>query len=123
VAVLLADLGLSVVVLGVTIVLGRLSWIYFDQDRQLIWASSMDHLQFSPGTHSFSHTFPMLPLRHGPYTWLVSIYEDGEQLDAWDSVPEMVVATESHQHQDDRWNGILNVPSCFALDGKAESDY
>jgi lipopolysaccharide transport system ATP-binding protein len=87
------------------------------QDRQLIWASSRDHLQLSPGTHTFFHTFPMLPLRPGPYSWLVSFYEDGEQLDAWESVPEMVVATESHQHQDDRWNGILNVPSRFEIDG------
>jgi lipopolysaccharide transport system ATP-binding protein len=94
---------------------GRHGVALHDQNRQLIWASSTHHLQLSPGTHSFSHTFLMLPLRPGPYTWLVSLYEDDHELDLWEGVPEMVVATESHQHQDDRWNGILNVPSRFEI--------
>ena len=50
------------------------------------------------GEHDLCYTFPMLPLRPGPYYWVVSLYDDGNQLDAWDGVPEMVVATEGHQH-------------------------
>jgi len=94
----------------------------YDQDRQLIWAYSEENVHLSPGTHHLSHTFPMLPLRPGPYSWLVSLYEDGDMIDFWEGVPGMVVATESHQHRDDRWNGILNVPSRFELDGKAGCD-
>ena len=64
----------------------------------------------------------MLPVRPGPYSWLVSLYEDGDEIDFWEGVPGMVVATESYQHRDDSWNGILNVPSRFELDGKARCD-
>jgi lipopolysaccharide transport system ATP-binding protein len=85
----------------------------FNSERQLIWASAADGLQFPPGRHELRYTFPMLPLRPGPYSWQVSLYEDGQNLDAWDCLPEMIVATESHQHRHDDWNGILNVPSRF----------
>jgi lipopolysaccharide transport system ATP-binding protein len=88
----------------------------YDQYRQLVWASSTDNVELSPGTHHLCHTFPMLPVRPGPYNWLVSLYEDGHELDSWEAAPGMVVATEGHQHQDDRWNGILNVPSRFDVD-------
>jgi lipopolysaccharide transport system ATP-binding protein len=93
-----------------------------DQDRQLVWANSFDNLDLCPGTHFLSHTFPMLPLRPGPYSWLVSLYEDGEQLDSWECLPEMNVATANYQHQYDQWNGILNMPSTFGLDRKARRD-
>src|SRR5260370_25291871 len=94
----------------------------YDQDLVRVWASSTDNIQLSHGTHYLSHVFPMIPVRPGPYSWLVSFYEDSDELDSWEGVPGMVVATESHQHQDDRWNGILNVPSSFEVDGKAEID-
>jgi len=94
----------------------------YDQDRQLIWAYSEDNVHLSPGIHHLSHTFPMLPLRPGPYSWLVSLYEDGGEVDFWEGVPGMIIATESYQHRDDSWNGILNVPSRFELDGKAGRD-
>jgi len=69
------------------------------------------------GEHEFRYTFPMLPLRPGPYSWQVSLYDEGEQLDAWDCVPEMIIATEGHQHPDDEWNGVLNIPSEFTISG------
>jgi len=83
----------------------------FDADRQLIWAWSADNLKLELGQHDLCYTFPMLPLRPGPYSWQVSLYEDIESVDTWDCLPDMVVATESHQHQYDQWNGILNMPS------------
>jgi len=83
----------------------------FDADRQLIWAWSADNLKLEVGQHDLCYTFPMLPLRPGPYSWQVSLYEDVESVDLWDCLPDMVVATESHQHQYDQWNGILNMPS------------
>jgi hypothetical protein len=94
----------------------------YDNDRQLIWASSTDGVRLSPGEHSLCHSFPMLPVRPGPYSWLVSLYDDEHEVDAWECVPEMVVATEGHQHRDDRWNGILNMPSRFAINGRAKCD-
>ena len=36
-------------------------------------------------------------------------------LDTWDCIPEMTIATEVLQHYMDEWNGILNLPSRFAL--------
>jgi homopolymeric O-antigen transport system ATP-binding protein len=91
----------------------------FNHDRQLIWASSIDNVKLAVGEHYLCHTFPMLPVRPGPYAWQVSLYEDGHELDSWEGVPEMIVATESHQHQDDLWNGILNMPSRFEVNGRA----
>jgi lipopolysaccharide transport system ATP-binding protein len=87
----------------------------FNSERQLIWACAAEGLEFQPGRHELRYTFPMLPLRPGPYSWQVSLYEDGQNLDAWDCLPEMIVATESHQHSHDDWNGILNMPSTFAV--------
>jgi len=83
----------------------------FSHDRQLIWASAADNVKLEAGEHELRYTFPMLPLRPGPYTWQVSLYEQGTQIDAWDGVPEMIVATEIHQHPSDEWNGILNIPA------------
>lgn len=87
-------------------------------DNQLIWANSFDGIHLPPGIHDFFHSFPMLPVRPGPYTWLVSLYNDGDLVDLWNCVPEMIVATDTYQHQDDRWNGLLNVPSEFRVDEK-----
>ena len=85
----------------------------FDHDRQLVWACSTDDVRLDAGHHVLSHSFPMLPVRPGPYSWQVSLYDEGKQLDVWECLPPMIVATEGHQHQDDRWNGLLNIPSQF----------
>jgi lipopolysaccharide transport system ATP-binding protein len=87
----------------------------YNHDRQLVWAWATDKVTLEEGQHEFRYTFPMLPLRPGPYSWQVSLYDEGEQVDAWDCVPEMIVATEGHQHPDDEWNGILNMPSRFEI--------
>ncbi len=85
----------------------------FDVERQLMWARAAQNLSLGPGTHVFSHTFPSLPLRPGAYQWQVSLWDNGEMLDLWDCVPDMIIATESHQHSMDQWNGILNLPATF----------
>jgi ABC-type polysaccharide/polyol phosphate transport system ATPase subunit len=86
----------------------------FDAQRQLMWARAERGLHLGAGCHVFSHSFPSLPLRPGAYQWQVSLWDGRGQLDLWDCLPEMVIATEVHQHYMDEWNGILNVPSCFA---------
>ena len=83
----------------------------FNMDRQLIWGWAKDDVDLDPGIHSFNYTFPMLPLRPGAYTWVVSFYEAGEMLDYCDCHPEMNVATQIYQHAKDEWSGILNIPS------------
>jgi len=85
----------------------------FNSDRQLMWARAAQQISLEPGVHVFSHTFPSLPLRPGPYQWQVSLWDNGVMLDLWDCLPEMSIATEIHQHYMDEWNGILNVPAEF----------
>jgi lipopolysaccharide transport system ATP-binding protein len=87
----------------------------FNHDRQLIWAWAADGVKLGVGRHTFCYEFPMLPLRPGPYSWQVSLYEDDVEMDAWECLPEMIVATESYQHQYDHWNGILNIPTKFGI--------
>jgi hypothetical protein len=62
----------------------------------------------------------MLPLKPGPYFWLVSLFELNEMLGLWNGVPEMVVATESYQHPSDEWCGVLNIPAEFKVIGRAD---
>jgi len=91
----------------------------FNHDRQLMWGYATDNVQLPAGEHEFSYAFPMLPLRPGSYTWLVSLYDEAELLDSWDCVPEMVVATEPVAHKRDEWAGLLNIPSQFSISSTA----
>jgi lipopolysaccharide transport system ATP-binding protein len=92
----------------------------FNMDRQLMWAWSKDDVRLEPGIHSFTYTFPMLPLRPGAYAWQVSLWEDKELLELWDCLPEMNIATQVFQHPRDEWNGILNVPCDFTIQNTDE---
>ncbi len=85
----------------------------FNTERQLLWAWAVNDLRLQPGTHVFSYTFPMLPLRPGVYSWQVSLWDDGRMVELWDCLPEMVVATEVHQHPRDEWSSVLNLPCEF----------
>lgn len=87
----------------------------FNMDRQLMWAWAKDDVRMAPGLHSFTYTFPILPLRPGAYAWQVSLWEDRELLELWDCLPEMNIATEVFQHPRDEWNGLLNVPCDFSI--------
>jgi ABC-type polysaccharide/polyol phosphate transport system ATPase subunit len=88
----------------------------FNHERQLMWARAENRMQLPSGIHEFYYAFPSLPLRPGLYTWEVSLYEGGKQIDVWACAPEMIVATEIHQHPDDCWNGILNLPCQFSTE-------
>jgi lipopolysaccharide transport system ATP-binding protein len=87
----------------------------FNSERQLMWAWATDDVTLEPGIHEFSYVFPALPLRPGAYAWQVSLWENREIVDLWDCVPEMIIATQVHQHPRDEWNGILNVPCEFEI--------
>lgn len=79
-------------------------------DNQLMWAWSTNDLELDAGLHEFHYNFPVLPLRPGPYKWHVSLYDEGRLIDAWECLPELIIATENYQHSRDEWNGVLNVP-------------
>jgi homopolymeric O-antigen transport system ATP-binding protein len=98
--------------------MGQHGCALFDSERRLIWAWAAEEVNLAPGSHELRYTFPMLPLRPGPYSWQVSLYDEGEQLDAWDCLPDMIIATEGLQHREDEWNGILNMPSRFEIHGR-----
>jgi len=87
----------------------------FNNDRQLLWGRAVDNLDLAPGTYQMTYSFPILPLRPGPYSWLLSLFEGTNPLELWDGVPQMNVATESNQHQKDEWGGILNLDTDFAV--------
>ena len=87
----------------------------YNAQRQLMWASAARNLSLEPGIHLLSHSFPSMPLRPGAYQWQASLWDGGDMLDTWDCIPEMTIATEVLQHYMDEWNGILNLPSRFAL--------
>ena len=88
----------------------------YNADRQLMWGNSVDGLALEPGVHQLAYEFSMLPVRPGPYTWLVSLYDDEGEVDKWEGVPEMIVTAESHQHPRDEWGGVLNLPARLRID-------
>jgi hypothetical protein len=94
----------------------------YNSDRQLIWGWATDGVDLSIGQHELRYEFPMMPLRPGPYSWLVSLYDDQVEVDVWDCMPEMIVAIPSYQHTYDHWNGVLNIPSQFSVLAKVQHD-
>ncbi len=95
--------------------LGHHGAALYNNEGQLIWARSSDNLNLGEGTHEFYYTFPMLPLRPGVYSWQVSLWNEDGMLDLWNCSPELIVASENHQHPLDKWNGILNMPSTMEI--------
>jgi homopolymeric O-antigen transport system ATP-binding protein len=87
----------------------------YNHDRQLIWGQAAGNLEIPPGTAEFRCTLPSLPVRPGPYAWVVTLWEQGDLLDWWDCVPEMNVALEPLTHQFDEWAGLLNIPMQFSV--------
>jgi lipopolysaccharide transport system ATP-binding protein len=87
----------------------------YNHERQLMWGWATNNLQLPEGMHEFYYSFPTLPLRPGIYNWVVSLYDQGQEVDSWSCVPEMVIAAEIHQDRRDDWNGILNIPCEFGV--------
>lgn len=92
----------------------------YNAERQLIWAWSADDVHLSAGQHELSYTFPSLPVKPGPYNWVLSLSEGYEAVESWEFVPAMMVATETFQHARDEWNGVLNVPCEFSIQTKSD---
>ena len=85
----------------------------YNADRQLFWAWAAYELNLGAGAHEFIYDFPMLPLKPGIYTWMVSFWDHEELIDMGDLTPEFHVVTQSFQHPRDEWTGLINLPSEF----------
>jgi len=81
---------------------------------EIIWGWAAYGLAFAEGIHELSYKFPVLPLKPGAYSWMVTLWDDQGLVDKSEVVPEMLVDTPSYQHPNDEWSGILNLPSQFA---------
>ncbi len=88
----------------------------YNHNREIVWGRAIDGLKLEIGRHELRHAFPILPLRPGLYSWFVSFWEQSDLVDTYECVPELCVVTDSHQHPDDRWNGILNFPVPFTAE-------
>ncbi|HWY43286.1 MAG TPA: ABC transporter ATP-binding protein [Candidatus Sulfotelmatobacter sp.] len=100
--------------------LGHHGVALFNSEGQLIWGNAQDSMRLEACDYEFSYTFPYLPLRPGSYSWRVSLYDAGELVDAWDCLPQMLVATEPLAHPRDEWAGLLNLPSDFCVLSEVE---
>jgi lipopolysaccharide transport system ATP-binding protein len=91
----------------------------YNADRQLLWGWAAYELNLEPGLHDFIYHFPMLPLKPGIYTWMVSFWDHLQLIDMGDLAPEFQVITESFQHPRDEWSGLLNLPSEFIVNSRS----
>jgi lipopolysaccharide transport system ATP-binding protein len=87
----------------------------FNAERELLWGWAAYELSLGAGTHEFIYEFPLLPLKPGIYTWMVSFFDRQEPLDVGDLNPEFHVVAPSLTHQFDQWAGSLNLPSVFTV--------
>ena len=90
----------------------------YNVDRQIIWGWAAYDFDMQIGRHEFTYRFPILPLKPGPYTWYLTLWEEDELVDSCEFIPEMIVSTENHQHPRDEWAGLLNVPTKFTVDSR-----
>jgi lipopolysaccharide transport system ATP-binding protein len=89
----------------------------YNYDNQLMWARAVNNLELEAGSYDLSYNFPMMPLPPGTYSWQVAMYDEHGLVDIWPCSPAMTVGTENYQAPWDRWNGVLNMPSQFAVNG------
>jgi lipopolysaccharide transport system ATP-binding protein len=87
----------------------------FDMERRLMWAYSNDDLSLEVGVHDLRYKFPFLPLCPRSYTWQMSLWDETGNVDMWEAIPELQVATPNYQHARDEWNGFLNLPSTLSV--------
>lgn len=82
----------------------------YNADRQLLWGTDTQELDFAPGRHAIIYSLSSLPLRPGSYQWLLSLREQHDLVDLWDGVPDMLVSTPPFSRSLDDWAGVLNMP-------------
>lgn len=88
-----------------------------DSAGQRLWGNASYNLAIEPGIHDFVHRIGPLPLKPGPYSWRVTLFDEYERLDIWDCMPELIIGTKPQSHPYDQWAGYLNVPSVLSIQG------
>jgi lipopolysaccharide transport system ATP-binding protein len=88
----------------------------YNPENQLIWAWAVKNFALEPGEHGLFHRFATFPVRPGPYSFYVSLHDDGELVDSMNLSPEMIIATDVYQYPFDDWKSILNLPCQFEVD-------
>jgi lipopolysaccharide transport system ATP-binding protein len=86
-----------------------------DSAGQRMWANAVYNLNINPGIHEFVHRVESMPLKPGPYSWRVTLFDEYERIDIWDGMPELMIGAKPQSHPRDEWAGLLNIPSEFAL--------
>jgi lipopolysaccharide transport system ATP-binding protein len=94
---------------------GHHSVVLYDGDGQLMWGTGTDNVKLDAGLHEIRYSFDVLPLRPGPYRWLVTLSDNLAMVDSYDGVPTMSVETPPLGHRQDEWAGILNLPHTLAM--------
>jgi hypothetical protein len=89
--------------------------VLYDGDGQLMWGTGTDNVKLDAGLHEIRYSFDLLPLRPGPYRWLVTLSDNLAMVDSYDGVPTMSVETPPLGHRQDEWAGILNLPHTLAM--------
>jgi lipopolysaccharide transport system ATP-binding protein len=90
--------------------------VLYNSDRQIMWGWASYELDLDAGLHELTYKFPVLPLKPGIYTWMVSFWDDHKLIDMGDMVPELQVLTPNLQHPRDEWSGVMNLPVEFRID-------
>jgi len=90
--------------------------VLYNSDRQIMWGWASYELDLDAGLHELTYKFPVLPLKPGIYTWMVSFWDDHKLIDMGDMVPELQVLTPTLQHPRDEWSGVMNLPVEFRID-------
>jgi len=86
-----------------------------DPDGQRMWGNAVFNLNLNVGIYDFVHRVEALPLKPGPYYWRVTLFNEQERLDCWDSMPELMIGTPPRSHPRDEWAGFLNLPSELSI--------
>jgi ABC-type polysaccharide/polyol phosphate transport system ATPase subunit len=87
----------------------------YDGDRRIVWGNAVNEFDLVEGRHEFVHALPSLPLRPGPYSWRLSLFDEDGMVEQWDGSPDLLVTTEPVTHPCDEWAGVLNIPSEFSM--------
>jgi ABC-type polysaccharide/polyol phosphate transport system ATPase subunit len=89
----------------------------FNDTGVLMVGWGIDNLDIDSGAQEILLRVPLLPLRPGVYSVIVTLYNRGNNLtgghliEEWNAQPPLVVDTKPLSHPQDRWAGILNIPA------------
>ncbi len=99
------------------VVQGHFGLKIFNDSGVLMVGWGIDNVDINSGAQEILLRVPLLPLRPGAYSVIVTLYNRGNNLtgghliEDWNAQPPLVVDTKPLSHPQDRWAGILNLPA------------